>query len=243
MIKLEKLDSASHPHTKVLPLGSVAEASMQHMVQNVPQEFKEIAQHFPIFFAKDPETGQFNLMALLGLNVDENLFIKNGYWQSQYIPLKIQTLPFFLIEDIQQRNGEQVSKPALAIDVVSSRVQQTQGEALFEQGRATEYLQTKATQLAQFVEGLRFNQQFIKALLAEDLLEAVDLDIRFENGEQVNLQGLYTINKEMLLQVPTAAQQEFENLGYVELITDIFSSLPQVETLISRKNQQSKNVS
>ncbi|KGJ89380.1 SapC family protein [Thalassotalea sp. ND16A] len=243
MLKLEKLDSASHQHTKVLPLGSIAETSMMHMVQTVPQEFTEIAQHFPIFFAKDPETGQFNLMALLGLNVDENLFVTDGYWQSAYIPLKIQTTPFFLIEETQQRNTEQVSKPALAIDVDSARVQQTQGEALFVQGRATQYLQTKATQLAQFVEGLRFNQQFIEALLAENLLEAVDLDIRFENGEQLNLQGLYTINKEMLVQVPTAAQQEFENLGYVKLITDIFTSMQQVEALISRKNQRSKNLS
>lgn len=237
-MKLEKLNNNTHQNTKVLPFASVAPASIMHMVQTVPQEFKNIAQHYPIFFAKDVETGQFSVIALLGLAVNENLFINQGQWQGSYLPLNLQSEPFYLIEDKQEENGQLISKPALAIDVNNARVQQEQGEAVFNQGSATQYLQEQANLLSQFVEGTRFNNEFIKALLEQNLLESVNLDITFENGEDVSLQGLYTINKEMLVRVPSLVQQTFEQSGYVQLITDILTSLNNVETLITLKNKK-----
>lgn len=237
-MNLEKLDSNTHKNTKVLAFTDVAQPLNVHMVHIVPQEFKNITQHYPIFFAKDAETGQFNIVALLGLRLDENLFINEGKWQGSYLPLNLQSEPFFLIEDQQQVDGQLVSKPALAIDANNSRVQQEQGEAVFNQGRATAYLQDKANLLAQFVEGTRFNNEFIKALLEQNLLESVNLDITFENGDDISLQGLYTINKEILGRVPATAQQEFEHLGYVRLMTDILASLNNVEALIALKNKK-----
>lgn len=243
MMTLEKLSSITHKHTKVSVHPNTDDIANIHMAHIVPQEYKNIAQHYPIFFAKDDETGQFNIVALLGLNVSENLFVNEGKWQNNYVPLQIQTMPFSLIEDSQELNGKLISKPALAIDMASNRVQNEHGEALFAQGHATQYLQQQTTLLTQFIEGTKFNTEFIKALLAENLLESVNLDITFENGENLNLQGLYTINKEMLVQVDKTAQQEFENQGYVALITDIIASLRQVETLIARKNDKLKSVS
>ncbi|WOH39288.1 SapC family protein [Thalassotalea fonticola] len=240
MMKLEKLNSNTHKSAKVLPFASVAPTPIMHMVHTVPQEFKHIAQHYPIFFAKDGETGQFNIIALLGLAANENLFIKQGQWQGNYLPLNLQSEPFYLIEDKQEENGQLISKPALAIDVNNARVQQEQGEAIFKQGSATQYLQEQANLLSQFVEGTRFNNEFIKALLEQNLLESVNLDITFENGEDVSLQGLYTINKESLVRVPSTVQQEFEQSGYVQLITDILASLNNVEALIALKNERLK---
>ncbi|WNC73220.1 SapC family protein [Thalassotalea psychrophila] len=239
-MKLEKLDSNTHINTKVLAFTDVTHSFNAHLVHTVPQEFKNIAQHYPIFFAKNEETGQFSIITLLGLRINENLFINEGKWQGGYLPLNLQTEPFFLIEDEQEVDGKLVSKPALAIDVNNSRVQTTQGEAVFKQGKATTYLQDKANLLAQFVEGTRFNNEFIKALLEQNLLEPVNLDITLESGEDISLQGLYTINKEVLVRVPATAQQEFERLGYVQLMTDILASLNNVEALIDLKNKKLK---
>lgn len=41
---------------------------------------------FPLCFAKDGETGRFNLIALLSLDEPRNLYWQNGGWRCTYVP-------------------------------------------------------------------------------------------------------------------------------------------------------------
>ena len=41
----------------------------------VPTEFADVQREYPIFFRKDPATGEFMSIALLGFSKDENLFL------------------------------------------------------------------------------------------------------------------------------------------------------------------------
>lgn len=228
---LEKVSSEEHQHTKVLLNGVLANNANVHMSHIVPQEFSEVAQYYPIFLCKDSDTGQFQPIALFGLTVDENIYQASGLWRKCYLPLKIQSQPFYLLNDAEQ------DKPSLALDVGDVRVQEDQGEALFNAGNATPYLQQQAGILAELTKGFVLNRAFIDSLTDHDLIEPIELDIKYNDGNEYKLDGLYTINKEMLEKVPASIQTKFEQQGYVALISAMLSSTNHVATLIDIKNE------
>jgi len=234
MHKLEVVNSETHQNIKVIPEGELEKNCNVHMSHIVPVEFAEIAQYYPIFFSKDSDTGQFQPVALFGLAVDENIYQASGLWKKCYLPLKIQSQPFYLINDKLQ--AEEDVKPSLAIDIDDVRVQEEQGEALFIDNKATPYLQHKAAILAELTKGFVLNSAFISSLLSHNLLESVELDIKYNDGQEHKINCLYIINKEMLEKVPLKIQQQFEQQGYVALISAALSSMNHVSTLIDIKN-------
>ena len=236
MSKIEKACSERHQQIKVLAEGALANNVNVHMSHIVPQEFAEVAQYYPIFLCKDSDTGQFQPVALFGLDVDENIYQASGLWEKCYLPLKIQCQPFYLIADPEQEESSRYSKPCLSIDMDDSRVQLHQGEALFIDGKASPYLQLQANILTEFSQGFILNRGFVNALVTYDLLESVELDIKYNNGQENRLKGLYTINKEMLEKVPADIQKEFEQQGYVGLMSAMLSSVTHVSTLVGIKN-------
>ena len=243
MSKFEKVSSEKHADIKVstddvLANGVLANNAKVHMSHIVLPEFAEAAQYYPIFFCKDSDTGQFQPIALFGLTVDENIYQASGLWRKCYLPLKIQSQPFYLINDTKQSEHDQQEKPILAIDIDDIRVQELQGESLFNAGKATLYLQQQANILTELTKGFILNRTFIASLLEYDLIESIALDIKYNDGQEHKLDGLYTINKELLEKVPAGIQKEFEQQGYVALITNMLSSINHVSTLIDIKNSQ-----
>jgi hypothetical protein len=230
MHNLELVNSETHRKTKVSSEGVLASNANVHMSHIVLMEFVDIAQYYPIFFVKDNDTGQFQPVALFGLAVDRNTYQASGLWEKCYLPLKIQSQPFYLIKD------NSTSKPCLAIDIKDNRVQEKQGEALFLNNIATPYLQQKAIALAELTKGFVLNNAFINDLLAHNLLESVELDIMYNNRRAHKLNGLYTINKDMLEKIPADIQKEFEQQDYVSLISAAISSVNHVSTMIDIEN-------
>jgi hypothetical protein len=90
------------------------------------------------------------------------------------------------------------------------------------------------TQLSQ---GCELNKMFVEALVKYNLIEAVELDVCFDDGKQQQFKGLYTINKDNLANVSTEIQKHFEQQGYVKLMADMMASLCHVKALIEMKNR------
>lgn len=234
MHKLEIVNNQTHQNIKVSAQNTLENNANVHMSHIVVTEFSDIAQYYPIFFCKDGDTGQFQPVALFGLAVDENIYQASGLWRKCYLPLKIQSQPFYLINNETQH--EHKAHVSLAIDINDVRVQEEHGEALFIDAKATGYLQQQVAILTQLTTGFVQNHAFISALLTHNLLESVALDISYNDGQAHELNGLYTINKAMLKKVPKQIQQQFEQQGYVSLMSAAFSSVSHVSTLIDIKN-------
>jgi len=237
MIKLEKVNSEQHQEIKVLTEGVLTNNAKLHMSHIMPQEFEQASQYYPLFLCKDSDSGRFQPMALFGLAADENIYQTSGLWEKCYLPLKLQSQPFYLIADPEQEDNNEVDKPCLAIDINDIRVQANQGESLFSEGKATAYLKQQANVLAELSKGFMQNSDFIALLSEHDLIEPVALDIKYNNGQEYKLDGLYSINKEMLEKVPTDIRKEFEQRGYVTLMIAMLSSINHVGTLIDIKNE------
>jgi len=75
----------------------------------VPTEFADVQREYPIFFRKDPATGDFQAIAMLGFEKGENLFVAGGRWHAYYLPGMVARGPFLI--GVQPRQGEGASPP------------------------------------------------------------------------------------------------------------------------------------
>ena len=87
-----------------------------------PMEFRDIQSCYPIFFCKDPESGQLYPAALLGFEQDQNLFLSDSGWDATYIPLMVRRHPFLIGFQADPDGSEGATKPVVSIDSDSPRV-------------------------------------------------------------------------------------------------------------------------
>jgi len=205
-----------------------------NMVPVVISEFLRLVVHYPIVFTKSSETGTFLCVALLGFESGENLFWNNNQWQGIYTPLNIMRQPFFI--------GQENNQTLICIDTDSRTLTTGQGEAIFDStGKETDYLQKIKARLAELLEGENHTQEFIKTLLALNLIMPMALDISFANAQQQRVQGLYTINEERLAQLDATQLFTLQEQGYLQPIYTMIASLGQIYALIQKKNERLDN--
>ncbi len=230
------LDNKNHKDIKVITHfdGKFSEKINSALI--FPTEIKAAQRDYPILFIKNPETGQFQSVVLLGLVANENLYINNG-WQASYIPAMINKGPFIIGFEEKQENGEKVKQPIVAIDMDSPRVNKESGEPLFlESGQPSPYLVQVNQSLKTLHEGSQLSQQMFDAFLTHDLIEPISLNIELNNGEKISLEGNYTINEEKLSKLKGDALNELHTSGLLRVAYFITASLDNVQRLVDFKN-------
>ena len=233
MSRLAALNNAVHRHIRVNQEQVLAQAAQLNMVPVILSEFLKLCVQYPIVLTKNGATGQFTCVALFGFDKAENLFWTQGRWDAIYVPLQISRQPFFLGAD-----GDP-SQAAVCIDTMHSSVQQSQGEAIFdEHGAETPYLQKAKQMLATLLNGEEQTNQFIRRLLALELLRPMRLEIEFADRQKQQVQGLYTIDEERLKLLSGETIAELHSLEYVGPIYTMLASLGHIYSLVQRKNRQ-----
>ena len=92
------LNQDQHKDLKVVQKFSNEILHERHIAPLMLQEFTAAAPHFPIFFLKAPEAEVYSPVAVLGLKDGQNLFMKDGEWEGQYLPAGIRAYPFTLAQ-------------------------------------------------------------------------------------------------------------------------------------------------
>jgi hypothetical protein len=195
----------------------------QRFVPVIVGEFPHLVAHYPILLTKDSNTGGFFAGAMLGFDEGENLFL-DARGMETYRPLNLQRGPFFTA------GGD------LAIDLDSPRIGEG-GRNLFDgQGEPTPYLQSIMALFRDLNRGLEQTKIFVEKLAALKLIEPVDISVSFDDGDRRTLTGLYTVNQEVLRQLPDAVVLDLFRSGYLQLMYLMTASLKQVPALAQRKN-------
>ncbi len=224
MSKIVKLDASTHRGLRVDGRPSASLGDAQRFAAVIPGEFTQMATVCPLFFSKDAETGAFYCGAMLGFDEGENLFL-NGEAYQGHRPLSLQRMPFF------------TAGPDVAVDLEHPRVGAPDGAAVFDaDGKPTAYLESVVGSLRQLTGGQQQSKAFIETLLKHDLIEAVDLDIAFDDGAHHHIQGLYTIARERLEALSDEVVVELFRRGYLLLIHAMMVSQKQIPALIERRN-------
>jgi SapC len=227
MTNIVILNNLTHRDVRVQAEASAKFGDNQRFVPVVIGEFPLLVTHYPVLFSKDSETGAFFCGAMLGIDEGENLFLKNGKGHEGYRPLNLQRAPFFVA-------GED-----LAIDLDHARIATHAGQALFnDEGEATPYLESIKAAFQQLKPGIEMTKRFTESLLNLNLLEPVDIVLGFDDGSKRNLVDLYTVNQEVLRQLPDVSVLELFRRGYLQLIYLLIASLKQIPVLAKKKNDR-----
>ncbi|HWA31165.1 MAG TPA: SapC family protein [Rhizomicrobium sp.] len=228
MANIVLLNNQTHRDIRVEAGASAEHGDNQRFVQVSVTEFPRLAVHYPIFFSKDADTGQFYCGAMLGFDVGENLFLsEGGKGQDAYRPLNLQRGPFF------------VSGNDLAVDLDNPRVGQAKGEALFNDGgEPTPYLQGIIRAFQELRPGFEMTKAFADTLMTLKLIEPISIDVGFDDGSKRQINGLYSIARDVLRDLPDATVVDLFRRGYLSLIYAMLLSLNQVPVLAQKKNRR-----
>lgn len=230
------LSQAVHQQLKVITERNATYGDNVKYAPTFSLEFRNIQACYPIFFAKNNETGEFFPIALLGFESDENLFLNDSGWDATYIPMMIQRHPFLIGYQASSEDDSE-EKPVVSIDMDSPRVSEEHGEALFEDdGQPTQFLKSNMSRLEALHQGHEHNKGFIEALVSAELIESFTLDITLNDGSANQLLGFYTINEEKLNQLDGETLGKLNVQGYLQPIYMAVASLARIRTLIDKKN-------
>lgn len=222
MANIVPLNTKDHRALCVDTAPSARYGDDQRFVPVVVGEFAHLVAHYPIFFAKDAETGAFYCGAMLGIDEGENLFLEEG--RNVYRPLNLQRMPFY------------TAGSDIAIDLDHPRVT-AGGLALFEDdGRPSAYLNNIVNLFRDLRPGLEQSKVFAETLLELKLIEPVDITLGFDDGSKRQLDGLYTINPDRLKKLEDAKIVDLFRRGYLQAVYLMIASLKQVPVLAQKKN-------
>jgi hypothetical protein len=206
-----------------------------------PEEFRNLQRYYPIFFIKNPNNGEFESVAMFGVEDGENLFLDDNGWKASYIPLSIMRQPFLIGFQEQARDGESVREPVVTVDMDNPRVSTERGEPVFlEHGGNSEYLEQVNSILKMLYEGLSGSKAFYRTLTELDLIESFVLDVQLDDGSEHRLAGFYTINEDVLRALGGEQLERLHRKGYLEPIYMVIASMSRLSDLLEIKNEQRK---
>jgi SapC len=225
MQKLELLNNLTHKDLRVITRRGVQWGDAVMSCPATPDEFRSLQAHYPIVFQQDAQ-GQFQALALLGLQEGQNLFLGPEGWTAAYVPLAMQRAPFVI--------GVAEDELRMLVDMASPRVSDgADGEAVFlPQGGNSEFLERSNSVLRALHEGLQATPEFVQALVAHDLLEPFVLDVERPDGTHGRLVGLHTIAEERLAALDAKSIGLLHQADYLQPIYMALASMSNIHTLI-----------
>ena len=201
-----------------------ASAEGRHFAQVVPAEFARVATRCPILLTKHPETGAFYAGALFGFVAGENLLVDDDGAFEGPTPFDVERQGFFITDE------------NIVIDRDHPRFG-AEGMPLFdEDGGATDALKRVQHALSALHVGLKESDRFMQTVLAMKLVEPIDVSLAFDDGERITLEGLYTISRDALSDLPDADVLTLYRSGDLALIHILSASLQQIPVLAKRRN-------
>lgn len=231
MANIQVLEKNVHQNLKLEDDKTLSHARQSHIVQVTVFELTKVAAEYPIAFIKDRDTGQFHLVALLGLQPQENLFFDSQRWRGNYIPMQLRTFPFVLT-----KHPDEADKHLLCVDLDSEFINEHSGEALFDGlGNQSQFLTDKAGLLGQLMEQMASTQEFVNILAQNELLSPQSLSITSTDGEEYSLTGLYAIDEAKLNDLSSDSYQELRQLGLISPIYACLFSMGRIENLVRLK--------
>jgi len=196
-----------------------------HFILIVIREFVAASNSCPIFLAKDPETGEFYAAALFGFRPGELLVAGDG--RPAFRPLDLQ------------RQGFLAAGEHIAIDTAHPRFAAGADIPLFEDdGAPSNALRQIQRVIGELAGGIEATRAFIRELLRLKLVEPIDISLKFDDGERLSLDGLYTVSRDALEALDDPEIVGLFRAGYLQAALCMSFSLGQVPLLAQRRNER-----
>jgi len=235
------LNNVEHHDLKVITRYGSEFGDNVGSVLTFPTEYADVQREYPIFFQKDGQTGEFRSVVLLGFEKNENLFLdqKNGVWNANYVPGINARGPFLIGFQEQQTDGNLRNEPVILVDMDSPRVNRTEGAPVYlPRGGNTPYIDQVAVILNGIREGMDISKAMFDAFSTAELIEPVDVQIKFNENLQYDLKGLYSISQQKLASLDGDTLVKLNRAGFLHGAFLVLSSLNNVQKLVQLKQQR-----
>ena len=218
------LDKEKHKNIKLAVSDKFEYAKETHLASASIREFAGLAANMPIVFIQDPTSQRYHVVAMLGIEQGQNLFLLGDRWAGSHVPMNIVRYPF----DVRAE-GERLS---VYIDENSSLIAD-EGIALFtEAGEATDYLKNRQQFLADLTNSEMLTQRFIKEVVDSELLDNIQVMVTHRDGKQRNITGMMAINEKKLTELSDEKIVQLHKSGFLGAMYATMMSLSQMNRLI-----------
>jgi len=197
-------------------------------------EFAEAAREFPILFVRAAPDGkgheQVAPVAVFGLRVGENLFVKDERWTGSYTPAMLRAYPFTMAR------VEGSDRWAMVFDNAWQGFSRTEGVPLFdEKGEATELLSNAHKFVQELENDIERTRMACQRLLELKLLKPMRFDATMPDGQTLSIDGFLTIDQEVFASLPDAAIVELHRNGLMYMLHSHHLSLSNMRRLLERR--------
>jgi len=231
--KLTELSKTTHSGLKLDTKIALRSGAMMQTLNLKVTEVGHAASNFPVFFMPNSATGGWALTALTSFKPETNLFVNDGRWDATYLPISVQTYPFFLIHSEREENTY-----TIGIDEQNDAFSSERGELLFDDsGNASPHLTHVTKLLNSDLQNTVHTAQFVEALTALELLKAIDLVVHYQDTTSQNMTGLHTIDEDKLSLLSPEQLAELNKQGFLIPLHAMLISLYQVNLLIQKNNR------
>ncbi len=221
------LNFEQHKNVKITGQFSAESMEGRHVVPLMLQEFTAAAPHYPIFFLQINEK-QYSAVGVFGLKEGQNLLLKDGKFEGNYLPAAIRCYPFTLA----QASEEQL---ILCINEQADNVSSNEGQALFnDDGSQTEFFQGINNFFRDYIDANTANKNVLDQIVEMGLLRADGLQYRDAAGNESRVNGFFVIDQEKFNALSDEQLLTLRKFGVLPAIYAHFASLERIGNLISR---------
>jgi len=233
------LNNVAHKNLRVIARYGAEFGDSIGSVVTFPTEYADVQREYPIFFRKDPATGEYRSIALLGFDKNENLFLDAGRWAASYVPGIVARGPFLIGFQEHSVDGELRTAPVIHVDLDHPRISFSEGEPVFlPQGGNSPFLEHIMTLLRGIREGVEISKAMFAAFTALDLIEPVKLEVKLDDEHGYSVVGLHTISRQRLQALEDAALAALHRAGFLEGAYLVLASMNNVKKLMAMKQRR-----
>lgn len=198
----------------------------------------EISNALPIYMCAFLQTRQddFRFVAILGLFVNENLFIShNGAWSTPYVPDLYKYYPFAIKTAVANNTDEQAK--ILCIDkngplyVPSCQDLQNEIPLFNDLGELNELLKPVVERLGHISAMNALTQKAVALLVKHGLLRPFGIDFKPDGETREPIAGLHRIDEIKLKELSADALKELHENNALALAYAQIFSLPRIHLL------------
>ncbi len=232
------LNNVEHRHLRVITTRDAAYGDAVMCSALYPLEFRAAQAWYPILFHPLPDAEALMPFALFGFSANENLFLADGKWAADYLPMTIRRVPFLI--GFQQRSDGLSAAPELVlhIDLASPRVSTTDGQPIFlPKGSPSAYTEDMVATLQLLHEHRDSGRDLTAALQRLNLLEPVAIEFEVPGEGRISFSGFQAINEEALAQLDKEILYSLHQQGHLESIYFAIASLANIPKLIRLRQQ------
>jgi hypothetical protein len=233
------LDNELHQDVRVDTRATPDSGAIVNRALLLSSEFGEAHKEFPILLYRHDDSNRFSAHAILGFSENENLFVDDDEWVSDYVPASIARGPFSLGYVPEEGTDNEVADIKVMIDEDDPRLG-ADGDAVFlEFGGESPYLKQITGVLRTIDMGMRADRVFYPLLLEMALLEQVNIRITVDSDQQYEFADYFTIDREKLSALTASELAKLNASGALGLVYFLASSISNFQDLIRRRNDRS----